>query len=134
MMVIAYEADASFPPQPMRCPYCRLTIAAGRAQLDDQQHDRTAGSASGVLAHAARREGAAPVTTNAIAEALLFAAREAETPVQRLRMIDYERVSGRHSSLPRLASILEECGTWKRARRMVHEGRATPKAGGTSRR
>lgn len=135
MMVIAQDADARFPPRPMRCPYCRLAIAPGRGQLDDQAGDRTAGSASGVLAHAARREEGDPVTDDAIADALRFAARQADTPVQRLRMIDYERVSVRHASLPRLASILDHCGTWKGARRMVDdESRATPKAGGAERR
>lgn len=134
MMVIAPDAaDGGFPPAPMRCPYCRLAIAPGRGQFD-LHGDRTAGSASGVLAHAARREVSAPVTDEEITQALQVAARAANTPVQRLRMIDYERVSGRDSSLPRLSSILERCGTWKAARRMVDEGRASPKASGGDRR
>jgi hypothetical protein len=128
MMVIARDAERRFPPQPMRCPYCRLTVAAGRGQFDLDHVDRTAGSASGVLAHAARRQACESIGPDEVADALEFVARETGTPVQRLRMIDYERLSGQHDSLPQLASILEECGTWKGARRMVDEGRASPKA------
>lgn len=116
---VADDVDARFPPTPMRCPHCHLTIAPGRARADVDGTPGASGSAAGLLASAARREAAAPVCADAIDDALRLAARLVGTPVQRLRMIDYQRVSAANPALPALASILEQRGSWKGARRLV---------------
>lgn len=128
LLAIADDVAGGYPERPMRCPHCRLTVAPGRARHDVPEGQVSSGSAAGVMASAARRADAPPVTDEAVDRALEQAAREVGTSVQRLRMIDYQRVAG--PEMPDLSSILERYGNWKAARRAVvtHLGRDVSEA------
>ena len=99
----------------MRCQHCRLVIAAGRGRIEDGEGAHPNGSAAGVLVNAARRQGDEGADEATIATALSEAARSVGTPVKRLRLLDYQRVSARLRG-PSVSAILATHGTWKRAR------------------
>lgn len=112
---VSDDADASFPRVPLQCPHCRLAIGPGRAHLQDGDTEVTHGSAAGVLANAARRQGDDVADEKDIQTAMTAAAESVGTPLKRLRLLDYERVS-REGGAPSVSAILATHGTWKRAR------------------
>lgn len=116
LLVLASDVPEPFPPQPTRCPHCRLAVAPGRARFDVEHAAGSSGSAAGVLASAARREHGDAVTAEEVADALRRAAQDVGVSVARLRMLDYQRVSAGDDSLPGLGSVIDCCGSWKRAR------------------
>ena len=124
LLPIAEDVEGPHPPAPMRCPHCRLSIAPGRARSDVGEPGAVpaSGSAAGILANAARRENAEPVSSEVVVDALRRVAEEAGSSVGRLRMIDYQRIADPDPELPSLASIVESCGGWKRARRLASTG------------
>jgi hypothetical protein len=111
-----------FPSSAMRCPHCRLIIGAGRARA--QADERSSGTAAGILANAARREGGVAAHPKVITVALNATAASLGCQVQRLRMLDYQHETQRDQELPSLASVLAAHGSWKEARRAAAE--ATP--------
>lgn len=119
LLALATDVPENFPPRPMRCPHCRLAVAAGRARVDVEHAAGSSGSAAGVLASAARREHGDVVSAEQVATALRRAADELGVSVARLRMLDYQRVSAADTSLPGLGSVIDCCGSWKRARLMA---------------
>ncbi len=121
LLPIAEGVDEGFPPAPMRCPHCRLSIAATRARLDIGEDGvvPASGSAAGVLANAARRADAEAVSDDEVVRALRQVAEATGSSVGRLRMIDYQRIADPDPSLPSVASIVESCGGWKRARQLA---------------
>lgn len=126
LLRIGDDADApkGFPPQPMRCPHCRLGIAAGRARTDVDESQVSSGSAAGVLANAARREDAEAADPEVVVAALAKVAAEVGVPVARLRMLDYERLSAEDPELPSLGSVLVGSGSWKKARQAAADATA----------
>lgn len=124
LLPIGDDADGSFPAQRMRCPHCRLGIAAGRARTDVDPATVSSGSAAGVLANAARREDAEAADPLVVAEALRTVAARVEVPVARLRMLDYERLSAADADLPALSSVLASAGSWKKARQAAADALA----------
>lgn len=109
-----------------RCPTCRLVVGAGRAL-----HERGtgaalsgAGTAAGILAGAARRDGVEPGDADSVARALSAVARDLGVDVGRIRMLDYEQATGRDRDLPNLGVVLATFGTWKLARRRAADVRA----------
>ncbi len=117
LLSVANDVEVGFPPRPMRCPHCRLTIAARRARHEVPEGQVASGSAAGVMASAARRADGEQVPDDVVDRALERAARTVGTRVQRLRMIDYQRVC--EGDMPELATILERYGSWKAARTAV---------------
>ena len=108
-----------FPVQASRCPHCRLLIGAGRAREDTAEDGdaRSRGSAAGVLANAARREHSeAAEDPIAVLRVLCQVADRLGTPVERLRMLDYQEEAERGAEQPSLATVLATFGTWKAAR------------------
>lgn len=123
LLPIHPDSASPFPPQAIRCEHCRLIIGAGRArQAGEEEGDaRSRGSAAGVAANAARRAGAAPSPERAVAAALRDTAAELNCPVERLRMLDYQRVAEHKPGHPTLSSVLATHGTWKSARAAAAE-------------
>jgi hypothetical protein len=126
-------ADGSvwpYPRGPQRCPHCRLIIGPGRARLEpeDDGDARSRGSAAGVLANAARREHGEPGDPLAVLAGLRAVAASRSSPVERLRMLDYQHATERDPALPTLATVLATFGTWKGARREASLGRDAPGA------
>lgn len=116
------DAVAGYPSRPMRCPSCRLAVAAGRARIGPEPSRSVgSGAAAGVLKNAARRAGDAAITPGEVAAALRFAAGEVGTTVLRLRMLDYEYLQRGHADLPSVGTVLATHGSWKRARREVDD-------------
>ena len=117
------DASAPWPPQPSRCPDCALVIGAGRAVEIDGVDDRARShsSAAGTLAARARREArngdVEPGDPQAIADSLCAVAERLETPVARLRMLDYEHAPD--EGLVPLQAIIARHGSWKTARAEV---------------
>jgi hypothetical protein len=102
---------------PVRCSTCRLLVGAGRSVPSDEPTAAGAGAAVGWIAAKARREknvdAASPATVRAAIRAV---ARSRDDPVDRLRMVDYEREAADRPSLPALADVFSAFGTWKSAR------------------
>ena len=112
-----------YPPQPMRCPFCRLVIGAQRARADADSGEhgaRAHGSAAGVLANAVRRDGGMVLDEHDVVEALRQVALRIASPLDRLRMLDYQVEAEQDSSLPGLASVIATFGSWKAARAAAH--------------
>jgi hypothetical protein len=105
-----------------------LIVGPGRARLEagDDGDARSRGSAAGVLANAARREHGEPGDREEVLAGLLAVAERGMTPVDRLRMLDYQQVAELDDKLPTLATVLATFGTWKGAR---HEASLQPRSG-----
>lgn len=119
LLPVADGSQWPFPPQAMRCPHCRLLIGAGRAREEaaEEGDARSRGSAAGVLANAARREQSeAAEDPGAVLRALSAVADRLGTPVERLRMLDYQEEAERGAEQPSLSTVLATFGTWKAAR------------------
>src|SRR3954465_12421828 len=56
-LLIEREVAAAWPPQPMRCPHCRLLVGQGRSRPTPAAEPGARGSAAGVFAHEAKRNG-----------------------------------------------------------------------------
>lgn len=124
LLPIGDDDAGPFPPDRMRCPHCRLGIAAGRARTDVDPSQVSSGSAAGVLVNAARREDAEPVDPAVVAAALQQVSGQVGVPVARLRMLDYERIGGADPELPSLGSVLATAGSWKKARQSAADAAA----------
>lgn len=120
------DAGDGYPRTPMRCPSCRLVVAAGRAQLDGVAVPGRGSAAAGVMRSAARRAHHEATTPERVSTALTFAAGQLSTSVLRLRMLDYEYLTRSHPDLPTVGTILATHASWKRARRNVDD---EPRAG-----
>jgi hypothetical protein len=118
LLRIADGSEWPYPRGPERCPHCRLMIGPGRARLEagDDGDSRSRGSAAGVLANAARREHGEPGDPATVLAGLRAVAGLRASPVERLRMLDYQQAAEVDPSLPSLATVLATFGTWKGAR------------------
>lgn len=123
LLTVAEEARHPFPDQPLQCPHCHLLIGVERARHEPGGGPGMRGSAAGVYASAARHEAAEPVSEEIIAKAIEAAAGQVGCRVDRLLMLDYQRVA-EHASLPALHEVLATFGSWKGARRHAAERRA----------
>src|SRR4051812_49482621 len=56
-LLIERKVEAAWPPQPMRCPHCRLLVGQGRSRPTPAAEPGARGSAAGVFAHEAKRNG-----------------------------------------------------------------------------
>ena len=100
---------------------------APRAPGDDHDGDsRSRGSAAGVLANAARREHGEPGDRDMVLAGLRTVADARSSPVERLRMLDYQQAAEHDATA--LATVLATFETWKGAR---HEASLQPGDGVT---
>lgn len=104
------------PSAPLRCPACRLLIAAGRATSVEQARATVGGTAAGVMVNAARRQDGEALDRGAVAGALRLVAQARGVQTERLRMLDYQDEVVRDPSLPALTDVLATFGGWKTAR------------------
>jgi hypothetical protein len=101
----------------IRCSTCRLLVGAGRSVPSDEPTAAGAGAAVGWIAAKARREENVDAASAATVRAAIRSVAESlEDPVDRLRMIDYQREAAETPSLPALADVYSAFGTWKKAR------------------
>jgi hypothetical protein len=102
---------------PIRCSTCRLLVGADRSVPGDEPTATGGGAAIGWIAAKARREeNVDPASAATVRAAIRSVANALDDPVDRLRMVDYEREAADKPSLPALADVYSAFGTWKKAR------------------
>ena len=117
-LLIEQEAGASWPPSPVRCPHCRLLVGEGRARPTPAAEPGARGSAAGVFAHEAKRDGAdSTFSEDDVCAAIRAVAEELGARPERLLMVDYQQHTSSDESLPSLSDVFAAFGSWKRARR-----------------
>jgi hypothetical protein len=117
-LIVDRDVVGDWPPEPTRCPHCRLLIGPGRGRPTADANPGARGSAAGVFAHQAKREddddGA---STDEVREAIRRVAEELGSRPERLLMVDYQQRASGDDSLPALSEVFSAFGSWKRARR-----------------
>ena len=107
-----------WPPEPWRCPHCRLLIGAGRARSEPSDEPGARGSAAGVFAHQAKRSGRrGRRVRDDVCSAIRRVAEATGARPERLLMVDYQQEAADDASLPPLSDVFAAYGSWKRARR-----------------
>jgi hypothetical protein len=113
----------AWPPEPLRCPHCRLLVGMGRARPTPSAEPGARGSAAGVFAHEARRSGGGRrVSKEAVCKAIRDVAAAIGARPERLLMVDYQQQVSRDEDLPGLDEVFAAYGSWKRARRAAATG------------
>jgi hypothetical protein len=111
-------AEAAWPPQPTRCPHCRLLVGQGRSRPTPAAEPGARGSAAGVFAHEAKRNGGdSDSSDEAICTAIRDVAEKLGARPERLLMVDYQQRASDDETLPPLSDVFAAYGSWKRARR-----------------
>ena len=118
-LLVESETHGPWPPQPTRCPHCKLMIGPGRARPTSDAAPGARGTAAGVFAQAARegRDEADDVSPDRIREAIRTVAEITGSRPERLLMVDYQQRAAKDTSLPSLREVFAAFGSWKRARR-----------------
>ena len=89
-----------WPPEPQRCPHCRLLIGAGRARSEPSEEPGARGSAAGVFAHQAKRSGGERrVSEKDVCSAIRSVAELTGARPERLLMVDYQQQAADDVSL-----------------------------------
>ena len=116
---VASEVPAAWPPQPTRCPHCRLLIGAGRARDSAEATPGARGTAAGVFAQQAREadDGGEHASPDIVREAIRAVAATTGARPERLLMVDYQQLAAKDPTLPGLNDVFAAFGSWKRARR-----------------
>jgi hypothetical protein len=101
----------------VRCSTCRLLVGADRSLSSDEASATGSGAAVGwISAKARREENVNRASADTVSAAIRTVAESLDNPVDRLRMVDYEREAADTPSLPALADVYSAFGTWKKAR------------------
>ena len=117
-LLMEQEAGESWPPEPARCPHCRLLVGEGRARPTPAAEPGARGSAAGVFAHEAKRDGAeGQFSDDDVCEAIRNVAGQLDVRPERLLMVDYQQRASNDPALPALSDVFAAYGSWKRARR-----------------
>ena len=117
-LLIEQEAGESWPPAPVRCPHCRLLVGEGRARPTPAAEPGARGSAAGVFAHEAKRDGGeSSFSEDDVCEAIRTVADQLGARPERLLMVDYQQHTSGNETLPTLSDVFAAFGSWKRARR-----------------
>jgi hypothetical protein len=117
-LLIERKVEAAWPPQPMRCPHCRLLVGQGRSRPTPAAEPGARGSAAGVFAHEAKRNGGGDDVSEAeVCKAIRSVADALGARPERLLMVDYQQRASDDENLPPLSSVFAAYGSWKRARR-----------------
>ena len=117
-LLIERDVAQAWPPTPRRCPHCRLLVGQGRSRPTPAAEPGARGSAAGVFAHEAKRNGDdSDVSEEAVCEAIRKVADELGARPERLLMVDYQQRASDDDGLPPLSAVFSAYGSWKRARR-----------------
>jgi hypothetical protein len=116
-LLVESDVQEDWPPEPTRCPHCRLLIGEGRSKPTADANPGARGTAAGVFAHRARRDGKDPASAEEVCEAIRTVAHELGARPERLLMVDYQQHASADPSLPELSDVFAAYGSWKRARR-----------------
>ena len=117
-LLIEQDAGERWPPEPVRCPHCRLLVGEGRARPTPAAEPGARGSAAGVFAHEAKRDGPAGEFSEAeVCKAIRVVADQLGVRPERLLMVDYQQRASSDPELPSLSDVFAAYGSWKRARR-----------------
>ena len=117
-LLIEQEAGESWPPRAVRCPHCRLLVGEGRARPTPAAEPGARGSAAGVFAHEAKRDGSdGSFSEDDVCEAIRNVAEQLGARPERLLMVDYQQHASSDPELPGLSDVFGAYGSWKRARR-----------------
>jgi hypothetical protein len=118
-LLVERDVAEAWPPQPMRCPHCRLLVGQGRARPTPAAEPGARGSAAGVFAHDAKRNGGEEedVSEEDVCAAIRSVAEEMGARPERLLMVDYQQRVADDDGLPALSAVFSAYGSWKRARR-----------------
>lgn len=116
-LLIESDVGDDWPATPTRCPHCRLLVGQGRAKATADASPGARGTAAGVFAHRARRDGTDPASPDDVCEAIRTVAEELGARPERLLMVDYQQHVTANPGLPELSDVFAAFGSWKRARR-----------------
>ena len=116
-LLIESGVGEDWPETPTRCPHCRLLVGEGRAKATADANPGARGTAAGVFAHKARRDGTDASTPEEVCEAIRTVAEALGSRPERLLMVDYQQHVSAHPELPELGDVFAAFGSWKRARR-----------------
>lgn len=117
-LLVEREVAAVWPPQPMRCPHCRLLVGQGRSRPTPAAEPGARGSAAGVFAHEAKRNGGDDdVSEEAVCAAIRSVADATGARPERLLMVDYQQRASDDDQLAPLSAVFSAYGSWKCARR-----------------
>jgi hypothetical protein len=118
-LLVESNAEGPWPPQPVRCPHCKLMIGPGRARETADAQPGARGTAAGVFAQAARegRDDDTDVSPDRVRQAIRVVAEKTGSRPERLLMVDYQQRAAKDKSLPTLSEVFAAFGSWKRARR-----------------
>ena len=117
-LLIEQKVDADWPREPLRCPHCRLLVGTGRARPTPAAEPGARGSAAGVFAHVAKRNGSnGGVSPARVKRAIRSVAKDLGARPERLLMVDYQQRASGDGTLPALGEVFAAYGSWKRARR-----------------
>jgi hypothetical protein len=122
-LLIDKGVGAEWPPSPLRCPHCRLLVGMGRARPTPAAEPGARGSAAGVFAHEAKRNGKErQASSDEVCQAIREVAEEMGARPERLLMVDYQQRVSDDEKLPALSGVFAAFGSWKRARRAAAAG------------
>jgi len=117
-LLIDRAVGGDWPPDPLRCPHCRLLVGTGRARPTPAAEPGARGSAAGVFAHEAKRNGKdRQASSDEVCKAIRDVAEEMGARPERLLMVDYQQRVSDDEKLPALSDVFAAFGSWKRARR-----------------
>lgn len=116
-LLIESDVDADWPPEPTRCPHCRLLVGQGRSKATPDANPGARGTAAGVFAHRARRDGEDPASAEDVCAAICTVAEALGSRPERLLMVDYQQYVTANEDIPTLSDVFAAYGSWKRARR-----------------
>ncbi|HEX2232709.1 MAG TPA: hypothetical protein VHG69_05040 [Thermoleophilaceae bacterium] len=122
-LLIDKDVGADWPPDPLRCPHCRLLVGIGRARPTPAAEPGARGSAAGVFAHEAKRNGKErEASSDEVCQAIREVAASMGSRPERLLMVDYQQRASDDDKLPALSDVFAAFGSWKRARRAAAAG------------
>ena len=118
-LLVESDVPSPWPPQPSRCPHCKLMIGPGRARATADAQPGARGTAAGVFAQQARehRDDDTDVSPDRVRDAIRVVAEKTGSRPERLLMVDYQQRAAKDSDLPTLSEVFAAFGSWKRARR-----------------
>ena len=110
-LLVERSAGPRWPREATRCPHCHLLIGTGRGLAEPSGEVGTKGTAAGVFARQAKRDGGEPgAPPEAVVKGIREAARQVGERPERLLMVDYQQMAATDPSLPPLRDVFTAFG------------------------